>query len=503
MRHILALILLFAARDAVIAAEHNALRKAIASISREELRHYANTLADDTFEGREAGSPGGRAAGIYLVKALQRLSFEGGGYRGAYFQSFDNGYRNVLAVIPGSDVELHREVLVIGAHYDHIGYGTHGSSNGPIGFIHNGADDNASGTAALLEISEAFKTLEEPPRRTVLFAFWDGEEKGLLGSKYWVRHPTVALDRVVMSINLDMIGRLTDDGVQVSGSRSSYGLRQWLCRLNRSTDLALFFPWKIDDDSDHWSFFENNIPTLMFHTGLHEDYHRPSDDAHRLNMEGMHQVTELVFRSVHNLANESERFQFRRQSHNETLSRRRRFEATLPQPPPRLGVNWKFDDNNGAGLLLTRVLAGKPAHRDGLRIGDRLIALDGRPIASGKQFRDDIRAALQEVSLQVERPEEDTPLDITIRLDGTPTRLGISWRSNTAEPSAVTLIRVLSGSPADRAGLEALDRVYEIAGRRFADSDEFLNLAKTLALPFTMLIDRDGQLREVTLEKNQ
>jgi Zn-dependent M28 family amino/carboxypeptidase len=127
------------------------------------------------------------------------------GHDGAYFQLFGPGYRNILGIIPGSDPALSNQFVLISAHYDHVGYGTRRNSNGPIGYIHNGADDNASGTAAVLELVEAFQRLAIPPRRSVLFVLWDGEEKGLLGSLHWLSYPTVALENVRLMINLDMV----------------------------------------------------------------------------------------------------------------------------------------------------------------------------------------------------------------------------------------------------------------------------------------------------------
>src|SRR5690606_3687721 len=120
--------------------------------------------ADDTFEGREAGSRGGHAAAGYIVRQLQRYGVQGGGEDGGYFQNFGAGYRNILAVIPGSDPQLRRQAVVVGAHYDHVGYGTPQNSYGPTGYIHNGADDNASGVAGLLEVIEAFTLLPSAPR---------------------------------------------------------------------------------------------------------------------------------------------------------------------------------------------------------------------------------------------------------------------------------------------------------------------------------------------------
>ena len=189
-------------------AENVARGSAAATITTESVERHVGALADDTFEGREAGSRGGRAAAVYIVKHLQAAGLTGGGPKGSFYQPFGAGYSNILALLPGSDPELKNQILIVSAHYDHVGYGNRRNSYGPTGFIHNGADDNASGVAAVLKVVDAFSQLPERPKRTILFAFWDGEEKGLLGSEHWVGQPTVPLSKVMLMINADMIGHV-------------------------------------------------------------------------------------------------------------------------------------------------------------------------------------------------------------------------------------------------------------------------------------------------------
>ena len=177
-------------------AENLSLAAALDSITRSELQRHIEVLADDTFEGREAGARGGQAAAGYIARLLQQCELKPGGDRGSYYQAFNSSCRNILASMEGSDPQLGQEVIVVGAHYDHVGYGTQRNSYGPWGYIHNGADDNASGVAGLLELAQALSHLPQRPRRTILLAFWDGEEKGLLGSKHWVQTPTISLSRL-------------------------------------------------------------------------------------------------------------------------------------------------------------------------------------------------------------------------------------------------------------------------------------------------------------------
>ena len=222
-----------------------------------------------------------------------------GGDRDTFAQSFQNGsYRNLLAVLEGSDPELKQEYVLVGAHYDHVGYGTSRNSRGPWGRIHNGADDNASGVSGVLETAQALTLLDQPPKRSILFAFWDGEEKGILGSKYWGSQPTVPLRAVTMAFNADMIGRLRSETLHVFGTRTAPGMRRWLSESNQLTDLRLDFSWELKAHSDHYPLVEHGIPALMLHTGLHDDWHRPSDDVDKINHEGISATTRLLFSLV-------------------------------------------------------------------------------------------------------------------------------------------------------------------------------------------------------------
>src|SRR5262249_8247578 len=141
--------------------------------------------------------------------------------------------------------------------------------------------------AGLLEVADALGQLTEKPKRSILLAFWDGEEKGLLGSQHWVDSPTASLKDVVCMINADMIGRLRNSHLVVYGVRTSLGLRELVCRQNDLPQLNLDFSWEMKPDSDHHSFFQHNIPIVMVHSGMHSDYHRPSDDADKINNDGI------------------------------------------------------------------------------------------------------------------------------------------------------------------------------------------------------------------------
>ena len=488
-------------------AEASAFASAMETILADELKTHTDTLAGDSFEGREGGSRGGRATANYLMKELESYGLEPAGDRNGYFQQFGS-YRNVLAVLPGSDEKLKDEYIVVGAHFDHVGYGTKKSSFGP-GYIHNGADDNASGTASLLELAEALAGLPDAPRRSVLFAFWDAEEKGLLGSKHWIERPTVPLEKVRMKINVDMVGRMTDDKVIVYGTRTAPGLRHLVARANEHSDLMVSYVWWINPRSDHYSFVKKKIPVLMLHTGLHNDYHRPSDDAHKLNIAGLRRLTQLFFAITHDLAMRDEIPAWRKNGGWEGTAQRKVFEALLPAGPPRLGITWDEtggDDSdmpdNAAGLVVKSVTLASAADLASLAVGDRIIQFDRQRIDSGDALQRAVLAAPREVEIVIERPGREEPMTLRASLAGQPVQLGISWRENTAEPQAVTVVRVLPGSPADDAGIERLDRIWAVNGERFADSEAFEKLALPSDAPVTFHLERNGRLLTAKVRPN-
>jgi hypothetical protein len=225
---------------------------------------------------------------------------------------------NVIGILEGSDAVLKNECIVISAHYDHVGVNSNGE-------INNGADDNASGTSALLEIAEAFSLMKKKPRRSIVFAWVTAEEKGLIGSEYYTLHPVFPLEKTIANINLDMVGQtaaneptnLTNpertlmgpNGVHIiSGNQSSE-------LINISTDLCQKLDLIPFDDmtteylpgSDHFSFYKQGIPIIGISTGLHEDYHYPSDDMEKIDYQKMKRVTDYAFLLAYKIANQKNR----------------------------------------------------------------------------------------------------------------------------------------------------------------------------------------------------
>lgn len=209
--------------------------------------------------------------------------------------------QNVVGLLEGEDPDLKDEVIVIGAHYDHLGVQKDT-------IIFHGADDNASGTVGVITLAEALATQPHPPKRSILFCTWSGEEKGLFGSRYYVDSaPIVPLEKTVVNLNLDMIGRLDSSKLYIDDLHSSPEFSQTLDEANKEIGLRILEKSDGRGGSDHMSFKRKNIPVLGFFTGFHPDYHRPTDTADKCNLEGIAQICRLVFNVAWRLAEASHR----------------------------------------------------------------------------------------------------------------------------------------------------------------------------------------------------
>jgi hypothetical protein len=481
------------------AADASAVESAVESITLKELKQHVNVLASDTFEGREAGTRGGKAAGAYLIDSLKKLGVAPAG-DSSFYQFFDADFRNVLAVIPGSDPVLKREFIVVSSHYDHVGYGSARNSYGPIGRIHNGADDNASGTAGLLEMIAAFASMKPAPRRSILFAFWDAEEKGLLGSEHWVSHPTVPLKQVKVMFNVDMIGRLRKNSLEMYGVRTAAGLRRLLSEQNLATNLALDFNWDTKRESDHYPFYARRIPYLMFHTRKHENYHRPSDDVDTLNLDGMWKVSRLMFRTVYVTADAAELPSFRPAALSENSKNRLNHLRRAQPKPARLGMEWDKQLARAGVIEVVSMRSGSAAARGGMKVGDKILQFAGYDINGDDDFRLIVLAAKNPARIVVERDGETEPIELRISLIGNPERIGVSFAEDRAEPGVVRVTRVTPGSAAAQAGLKPNHRIYEVGGQPFTSTNQFYELVTTLPSPLKLLVEGRGQLREIELK---
>lgn len=495
-----------------IAGDHGAtIEAAIATITDGEIREHAGLLADDTLEGRAAGSRGGIAAAKYLEKELKEAGLEPGGDNGTYIQRFSPGYQNIIGIVRGTDPKLRDEFIVVGAHYDHVGYGNRQNSNGPIGFIHNGADDNASGVAALLEIIDALHRSGWQPRRSIVFAFWDGEEINLLGSRHWVRQPTVPREGVKLAVNADMVGRLTNGRLEIAGTRTADGLRRLFSSNKLPEDMRLDFTWEYKENSDHWPFYIDGIPSLLIHTGLHSDYHRPSDDIEKLNIVGINKTAAYLLDVICRLADEETLPEFRSASRAEVASMRSQREAPLAPGPPRLGLRWAWlpadaaeeQKSSGGKMRVIDVTPGSAAATAGIQVGDVLTAVDGASLPVEEYLPAAVLRAKETIALEVERGEEPSQT-IDVKLAGEPTALGLSWRPDSALTGAVMVTRVVPYSPASRAKIAMHDRIYRVEGEPFADHDALLKRVRELldggAESITLEVETAGRIRPVEVD---
>ena len=295
------------------------LADAAETITSEDMMARIGVLAHDSMRGRDTPSPGLEMAARYIVEEFQRMGLEGAAGEGEFIQRYPfppsadtaagaagrASAPNVVALLRGSDPELADEYIVFSAHMDHVGVGRPDETGDS---IYNGADDDASGTAALIEVAEAFTNLLQRPRRSLLFLAVSGEEKGLLGSRWFSDHPTVPLENMVANINVDMIGRNAPDTIVVIGQEySSLGPTVHAvadARAELGLEVALD-PWPEERfffRSDHFNFARKEIPALFFFAGVHEDYHEPSDEVHLIDGDKAARVARLIFYTAHELA---------------------------------------------------------------------------------------------------------------------------------------------------------------------------------------------------------
>ena len=296
----------------------------------------------------------------------------------------DGKAANVVGILQGSDPQLSSEYIVIGAHYDHLGLGGSESlASNPEGQIHHGADDNASGTSAVIELARVMSANRLKIKRSIVFIAFSGEELGLLGSAAYVKNPAAPLKSTVAMLNMDMVGRLRNRSLFVGGVGTSPSFPPLLDRLNSRTSAATSgtngsgrrFQLGIGQDgfgpSDHQSFYVKDLPVLFFFTGTHDDYHKPSDTADKVNSEGVREVAEFVRDIAVEIANEPERIAFSRVK-TESKPTGRGFNVYLGTVP-------NYSDQND-GLKLDGVRPGSPAERAGLRPGDVVTRLGRLPI---------------------------------------------------------------------------------------------------------------------------
>lgn len=301
-------------------------KQSLETISQQDLKKNLYVIASDEMGGRDTGSPGQKKAGEYMIKQYMEMGISHPDKMNSYYQkipaaSLNTGRgrglpdsENILAFIKGT--EKPEEIIVVSAHYDHVG-----TKNG---VVFNGADDDGSGTVAVMQIAKAFQNAKKSghgPKRSILFLHVTGEEHGLLGSKYYAENPIFPMANTVANLNIDMIGRCDPENcgknyVYVIGSEMlSSDLKKINVEANNKvTQMELNYKYDDPNDqqrlyyrSDHYNFAKNGVPVAFFFDGIHEDYHKPTDDADKIDYEALQKRAQLVFATAWELANRKDR----------------------------------------------------------------------------------------------------------------------------------------------------------------------------------------------------
>lgn len=284
--------------------DEGALEAAAASITSEDIVARIGVMAHDSMRGRRTPSPELDEVARWVGEEFAAMGLQPGGDDGTFIQRYavpsDEGgdAPNVVAILTGSDPELRDQYVVYSAHMDHVGVRRPDETGDS---IYNGADDDASGTAAVMEVAQAMAALRVPPRRSVIFAVVSGEERGLWGSDHFAANPPVPLESMVANLNADMVGRNWPDTIVAIGKEHS-SLGETLEEVNTARPeigmTAIDDIWPDERfyfRSDHYNFAERGVPILFFFNGVHEDYHRPSDEVERIDGEKTARIAQLLF----------------------------------------------------------------------------------------------------------------------------------------------------------------------------------------------------------------
>jgi len=385
-----------------------------------QIKEDVTFLADDKLEGRATGTEGEKLAANYLEKRFKGLGLEAKGTKG-YFQNFtfkpkkandphgkaNFDVKSADSTITGTNVLAYinnnaEETIVIGAHYDHLGYGIEGTLHrGKKNQIHNGADDNASGVAVMLNLASKLKNTNTA--NNYLFLAFSGEEMGLLGSNYFIKNPTIDSKKINYMLNMDMVGRLkVDSTLAVYGVGTSPVFKQIIELHNKK--FKLIEKESGVGPSDHTSFYLADIPVLHFFTGQHKDYHKPGDDSDKLNYQGMETISNYIFDIITDLDDNGElEFKKTKNESDETP----RFKVTLGVVP-----DYMYD---GKGMRIDGVSEEKPAQKAGLQKGDIVIKLGDSTITDMMSYMRALSAFEKgsKTKVVVKREGKDVEADVT------------------------------------------------------------------------------------------
>jgi hypothetical protein len=418
--------------------------------------------------------------------------------------------KNVIGVLEGSGPHAD-ETIVIGAHYDHVGYGSGGGFGGVSTFggvgafgspalrtttrmVHHGADDNASGSVAVMELARRFAAHPERRGRRLVFMTFTAEEAGLIGSAYYGRHPVFPLDKTAAMVNFDMIGRLQDDRLEVTGVGTAKALEELVDRLATKYKFHLTKVQTGFGPSDHQSFTLRGVPALEFFTGFHEQYHMPSDRVETINLLGMAKIVDLVTDSVAELGTREGRPEY----------------LKVTSPYPRTTALWSVTSSFGVipnatdskgGVLVDEVFANTPAARAGLKAGDRIVAVGGQAAEDLQTYLHVIRALPVGEPVEVFVVRGDRPKKMVVAL----TKINVAQAATTfgitidaKDKAGLLLTAVTPDSTAAKAGLKAGDRIVELAGKPATGGVDAMHhlLGLTNGDMVELTFEREGMLQK-------
>ena len=288
---------------------------------------------------------------------------------------------NVIGILKSPNPRFSEEYIVVGAHYDHLGMGTSGSRRPGLTAVHYGADDNASGVAALIELAGKISQEKKSLQRSIIFAAFGAEEKGLLGSKHFVANPPVPLSQIKLMINLDMIGRLKDDrSLQIGGTGTAIEMEKLLeeSLSNHEFDPTMF-PEGLGP-SDHASFYGQDIPVLFISTGPHLDYHTPDDTPDKINFEGLRMISDAMADLILNASQQTQKLTFTEAGPKVPTARHG------AQRRVSLGLMPDFTTRDIEGLRADFITDGKAAHKAGMKDGDIITEINGLPVRNIEEY---------------------------------------------------------------------------------------------------------------------
>ena len=397
--------------------------------SQEDMRQVVEYLASQELGGRFPATAGDTLASDYLAGQLRRLHLKPvvkGKKQKGYFQDFSFGKteqitsHNIIAVLPGKDKQLKHEYILVGAHYDHLGLGgkESGSRRPDTLGVHPGADDNASGDAVILALARHFKKAKMP--RSIIFAFFGAEEQGIVGSKSFVEwmkqedahriNLPADLKGIVAMVNMDMVGRMRDSSLSVSGTGTSTQFQAIAEQAAAQTGLHIRCTPDGYGPSDQASFVAADIPVFYLTTGGHMEYHTPNDVPSTLNYDGMQQTLAFTEELVARLASLPEAPDFINVPSSQQMSHAK-FKVTLGLMPDVTGAS------TTPGVRADIVVAGKPAHAAGMRSGDIIVEIDGKPVKDIQEYMERLSELQASTTIPVKVLRGDETIILQVHLN--------------------------------------------------------------------------------------